>query len=279
MDREITLRDYGRVLWSGRWIILTAAVVAVLVGLVLTLVTTTEYVARSQLYLGQVTTPSGSPVSTPETNPSLAPTVLRGDGLVAAVAERLGVSPSRVRSGVHVSSPRIQGGSAGNQPTLVAVTFTDRSRDIARDGANYYVDAIYRNALDRSKATIDYYTETIRTETAELTRLQKLIERLQSELDADPGADRQAALSTQLISASSLVGTFREDLTLQQQNLRAEQDYGQPRIVTSAENPRSSKDFSNRARTLLLALAIGVIVGIVCTFVWRGSPAGRAARV
>ena len=43
MDREITLRDYGRVLWSGRWLILASTVVAALVGLLLTFVTSTEY--------------------------------------------------------------------------------------------------------------------------------------------------------------------------------------------------------------------------------------------
>jgi uncharacterized protein involved in exopolysaccharide biosynthesis len=37
VEREITLRDYGRVLWSGRWVLLVAAVVSALVGLLVSL--------------------------------------------------------------------------------------------------------------------------------------------------------------------------------------------------------------------------------------------------
>ncbi len=48
MDREITLRDYGRVLWSGRWLILAATVIAAIVGLALSFATTTTYRATAE---------------------------------------------------------------------------------------------------------------------------------------------------------------------------------------------------------------------------------------
>ena len=51
-------------LWGGRWLILAATVIAALVGLILTFVTETTYVATSEVYLGQATTISGTPVST-----------------------------------------------------------------------------------------------------------------------------------------------------------------------------------------------------------------------
>ena len=61
MDREITLRDYGRVLWSGRWLIVASTLIAALVGLILTFLTTTTYTAKAELYLGQATSVSGTP--------------------------------------------------------------------------------------------------------------------------------------------------------------------------------------------------------------------------
>ena len=92
--------------------------------------------ATSEVYLGQATTISGTPVSTPTTNPATAPTALTGDNLVTQVARELDVSPSRVRDGVEVTAPRAPGGAVGNQPTIATVTFTDESqgRRAARRG-------------------------------------------------------------------------------------------------------------------------------------------------
>ena len=56
MEKEITLGDYGRVLWSGRWVVLIAAVGALLVGLVVSLARETTYTSSSIVYMGLVTT-------------------------------------------------------------------------------------------------------------------------------------------------------------------------------------------------------------------------------
>ncbi len=68
MDREITLRDYGRVLWTGRWLILATTVVAAIAGLLLSIASTTTYTASAELFVGQATTVSGTPVATPDTS-------------------------------------------------------------------------------------------------------------------------------------------------------------------------------------------------------------------
>ncbi len=67
------------------------------------------------------------------------------------------------------------------------------------------------------------------------------------------------------------------ELADQQLNLVKERQYGQPDIVSLAQSPSSSSSLPNRARTVLLAAVIGLIVGVIVVFVWRGSPAGRAA--
>ena len=70
----------------------------------------------------------------------------------------------------------------------------------------------------------------------------------------------------------------RPNLSEQQLNLEKERQIGQPAIISLAENPTSSSSLPNRARTVILAAVIGLIVGVIVTFVWRGSPAGRAGR-
>lgn len=277
MEREITLRDYGRVLWSGRWLILAATVVAALVGLILTFLTTTTYVATAEVYLGQATTISGTPVSTPTTNPATAPTALTGDNLVDRVARELDVSPSRVRDGVEVTAPRAPGGSVGNQPTIATITFTDESRDVARRGANLYAEAILEQARESSAEIVDTYEEAVARSSAQVERLETELQSYRAQLARNPGGDAAILLQSLMSSAGQQLQVASTELAEQRLNLVKENQYGQPDVVSLAQSPSSSSSLPNRARTVLLAAVIGFIVGVIVVFVWRGSPAGRAA--
>ena len=277
MEREITLRDYGRVLWSGRWLILAATLAAALVGLILTFVTTTDYVGTSEVYLGQATSVSGTPVSTPSTNPATAPTALTGDEIVIRVARELGVSPSRVRQGVELTAPRAPGGSVGNQPTIATIRFSDESRDIARRGANLYAEEVLDKSRESSAEIVQTYEQAVARSTAQVQRLQAELAGYRRELAQNPGGEQAILLQSLLASAGQQLQVASTELADQQLNLVKERQYGQPDIVSLAQSPSSSSSLPNRARTVLLAAVIGLIVGVIVVFVWRGSPAGRAA--
>jgi uncharacterized protein involved in exopolysaccharide biosynthesis len=277
VEREITLRDYGRVLWGGRWLILAATVIAALVGLILTFVTETTYVATAEVYLGQATTISGTPVSTPTTNPATAPTALTGDNLVTQVARELDVSPGRVRDGVEVTAPRAPGGAVGNQPTIATVTFTDESRDVARRGANLYAEAILEQARESSAEIVDTYEEAVARSSAQVDRLERELAAYRRQLAQNPGGEQAILLQSLMSSAGQQLQVASTELAEQRLNLVKERQYGQPDIVSLARSPSSSSSLPNRARTVLLAAVIGFIVGVIVVFVWRGSPAGRAA--
>jgi Chain length determinant protein len=278
VDREISLRDYGRVLWSGRWLILAATVVAALVGLALTFVTSTTYTATARVFLGQATTVSGAPFSTPATNPATAGTVLTGDNLVSQVADEIGVSPSRVRRGVSLSAPRAPGGAAGNQPTVATITFVDDSRRVARDGANAYAEAINRRALQNFDAVFDTYARGEERAKADVTRLQAQIAEFQRQLQATSAGGDRALFQSLLFSATTQLSIAQTTLTTQELNRAKAEANEKPYIVSLSDSPSSSASAPNRLRTTLLAGVIGLIVGVIVTFVWRGSPAGRAGR-
>jgi uncharacterized protein involved in exopolysaccharide biosynthesis len=277
VEREITLRDYGRVLWSGRWLILAATLAAALVGLILTFATTTEYVGTSEVYLGQATSVSGTPVSTPSTNPATAPTALTGDEIVIRVARELGVAPSRVRQGVELTAPRAPGGAVGNQPTIATIRFTDDSRDIARRGANLYAEAVLDKSRESSAEIVQTYEQAVARSNAQVQRLQAELAGYRRELARNPGGEEAIMLQSLLASAGQQLQVASTDLADQRLNLVKERQYGQPDIVSLAQSPSSSSDLPNRARTVLLAAVIGFIVGVIVVFVWRGSPAGRGA--
>jgi uncharacterized protein involved in exopolysaccharide biosynthesis len=277
VDREITLRDYGRVLWGGRWLIVAATVVAALAGLVLSFLSTTTYTATSELFLGQATTVSGTPVSTPGTNPATAPTVLTGDNLVGRVAKEIDVPPQRVRDGITLTAPRAPGGSVGNQPTVATITFTDESRDVALRGANAYAEAVLAEAREGFSAIVETYEQAVRRAERDVTRLESEIAGYRRQLQ-DASGDRALMLQSLLLSAGQQLSLATTTLATERLNLVKERQIGQPDIVSLANNPTSSGSLPNRARTVVLAAVIGLIVGIIVPFVWRGSPAGRAGR-
>jgi uncharacterized protein involved in exopolysaccharide biosynthesis len=277
VDREITLRDYGRVVWSGRWLILATTVAAAVVGLLLTFVTSTTYTATAKVFLGQATTVSGAPFSTPATNPATAATVLSGDNLVTQVAREIGVSPSRVRNGVTLTAPRAPGGAQGNQPTVMTITFKDGSRKIAREGANAYARAINAAALQNFSSVFTTYATGEARAQADVTRLQAQIDGYQRDLR---GADAQTRtlLQSLLFSATTQLSIAQTTLTDQQLNRAKAEANEKPYLVSLSESPSSSSSAPNRLRTVVLAAIIGLLVGVIVTFVWRGSPAGRAGR-
>ena len=112
-------------------------------------------------------------MSTPGTNPALVPIVLTGDNLVGRVAEEV-VTQGRIRRGVELTAPRAPGGSVGNLPTVITVTFRDEDRDIARDAANAYATAIEAEAEDFAGITGAYE--------AGITTAQTTVERLSPQM-------------------------------------------------------------------------------------------------
>ncbi|MGI9539223.1 MAG: Wzz/FepE/Etk N-terminal domain-containing protein, partial [Miltoncostaeaceae bacterium] len=251
MDREITLRDYGRVLWSGRWIILASTVVAGLVALLLTFATTTTYTATSEVFLGQATTISGVPVSTPLTNPATAPQALESDAIVGDVAEAVGVAPSRVRDGATLTAPRAPGGAAGNQPTLVTITFVDDEANVAREGANAYAAEVLERALEPFDQTLSAFESRLRRARQDVVRLRAQVEQSQNQLRSAPPA-QQPILQSILFTAQEQLSVAQAEVGTQELNIAKARQIEEPEIVSLSENPTSSGSAPRRARTVLL---------------------------
>jgi uncharacterized protein involved in exopolysaccharide biosynthesis len=204
--------------------------------------------------------------------------VLTGDNLVARVAREIGVSPERVRDGVSLTAPRAPGGSVGNQPTVATITFVDEDRDVARDGANAYAEAVLAESREIFRDVVGTYQQAAARARADVERLQDELGRYRRQLEAAAGTDRELALQSLLFSANQQLSVAQTELSTQELNLAKERQIGQPDIISLARSPASSGSLPNRARTTVLAGVIGLLVGVIVTFVWRGSPAGRAGR-
>jgi len=265
------------VLWSGRWLIVATALAAAVVGLILTFAKATDYTSTARVALGQPTTISGVPVQTFATNPSTAAGVLTGDDIVAAVARTSGVSERRIRDNVSFSIPRSPGATAGNQPAVAEISFTDHDSRVAQRVVDAYADAV----LAKVSAP---YAEVLRVSVArrdaDRARQQQLLNQLQDyarQLRGVSGTDR-IALESLLFSAQSQLQTVQLDLADAELQVAKSQQIEQPQIIARSNGATSSSSVGQRGRTVALAAIIGLLLGIVVTFVWRGSPAGRAAK-
>lgn len=265
---EITLQDYGRVVWAGRRIILVCIVVAAIIGLALTFIRTTTYSASSQVYLGQATTLSGTPLTTPQTNPTIAPVVLEGDAIVEPVAESAGISPSRVRSGVSLESPRAPG-SAGNLPTLIKVTFVDRDREIAKEVANLYAEQIRTANAEPFEVGLATYQEQRARAQADIEQLSGQVDQLRTQLVSAAGTPQGPGLQTALVIASQQLAESRSDLENAELAIAKARQLEEPQIVTVAVNPSSSSGGPQRIRTVVFAALLGALVGLILVFIWR----------
>lgn len=276
MDREITLRDYGRVIWSGRVVILACLVVAAVIGLALTFAKSTSYTATSRVSMGQATTVAGVPVQTPFTNPTTAPQVLKNDAIVDRVARQVGVPAGRVRDAVTLSAPRVTG-NAGNLPTLLTITVRDRSRQVAIDTANAYAREVLRRVGADYEATQASYQRQLAESRAAVRDLTGVVTTLRRQLVSAAGSDRAVALQAALLAATDQLRGARQDAEAQQVQLSKSRQVEAPETLAVADSASSSGSAPQRVRTALLAGFIGLLIGVLATFVWRGSPAGRAA--
>ena len=272
---ELTLADYGRTVWAGRRIIAVAIVAAAIVGLALTFIRTTTYSASSQVFLGQATTIQGTPVTTPQTNPAIAPVVLEGDMIVDPVADAAGISASRVRSGVSLEVPRAPG-SAGNLPTLVKVTYRDRDREIAAEVANLYAERIrdYNAESFREEAgTYRRQLERGRGEEAELSAQER---RLRARLVSSAGGPAEAGIQTALVLVSDRLSETRTRIESAELALANLEEVGRPEIISVARDPSSSSSGPRRVRTVVFSGLLGAVVGLIVTFIWRRPRPGGA---
>jgi uncharacterized protein involved in exopolysaccharide biosynthesis len=274
VEREITLRDYGRVLWRGRWIIIATTVVAALVGLVLSFVGGTEYTATARVYLGQATSVTGIPIATPATNNVTASDVLERDEITTDVAESIGVGASRVRSGVEVSVPEARG-AAAMAPTVATVTFTDSDRDVAKEGAEAYAAALVVDASENYDEVVAVYEQRLARGQAELARLDRQIQTFERQLAANAGTDQEALYQSLLFSTIDRKSDLIEEVGEQELNIAKAQQIEQPTVVTKTATVSSNAATGSRTRTVGLAAAIGLLIGIVIAFVWRGAPSSR----
>ena len=274
MEREITLRDYGRVLWQGRWLILATTLLAGLIGLLLSFGKQTTYTSTASDFMGQATSQSGVPVVTLRTNPATAAQGLKSDDLIQKVAGATGISADRVRDDVTLSAARTAGNGNVNQPTIVSVSVTDRERPVARRVTEAYAAEVFRVANDSYAPQIETYMARIKNLVVRENNLISEAKSYRAQLARATG-ERGTFLLSNLNNIAGEMALVRNDIDQQQLDLQKSKQIEAPALVSGASTAKSSGGAKSRLSSAIFAAIIGAILGIIATLVWKGGPADR----
>jgi capsular polysaccharide biosynthesis protein len=270
VDREITIRDYLKVAWSGRWLIIATTVLGIIVGVVVSVAHQAAYSATARVGLGQPTSVQGVPLQSPFTSSQTVASAIDVTGLANQTAQALGLPQSAVRGHVHVSTP------IGVSPTIVAPPVVIIAASNAHANTAISIANAFANQLVQSTGTQVIQVERTLTDQAaqalaQQHQLTARIAALQSGGSSNPGDAVALATDTQLLSTAQ-TNAANAQLALAQ--VRATEA---PQLLAQAYSATSSNTAPKRLQSIALAGLIGFLLGLIATFIWRGSPAARAA--
>jgi capsular polysaccharide biosynthesis protein len=270
VDREITIRDYLKVAWSGRWLILATTVIGIIIGVVVSIAHNAAYSATARVGLGQPTSVQGVPLQSPFTSSQTVASAIDVTGLADQTALVLGIPQSEVRGHVHVSTP------IGVSPTIVAPPVVIIAASNAHANTAISIANGFANQLVQSTGTQVVQVERTLTSQAAQALVQQhqlsaRIAALQSGGSSNPGDAVALATDTQLL------GTAQTNAANAQLALAQVRATEAPQLLAQAYSATSSNTAPKRLQSIVLAGLIGFLLGLIATFIWRGSPAARAA--
>jgi capsular polysaccharide biosynthesis protein len=210
------------------------------------------------------------PLQSPFTSSQTVASAIDVTGLADQTAQTLGLPQSAVRGHVHVSTP------IGVSPTIVAPPVVIIAASNAHANTAISIANAFASQLVQSTGAQVVQVERTLTNQATQALVQQhqltaRIAALQSGGSSNPGDAVALATDTQLLSTAQ-TNAANAQLALAQ--VRATEA---PQLLAQAYSATSSNTAPKRLQSIALAGLIGFLLGLIATFIWRGSPAARAA--
>jgi hypothetical protein len=281
---EISVEMYARRVYR-RWYVVVLAIVAA-VGLVLLrgLGEGSQSEANATVYLGQPLVNNTPVTNAPAANTSAAVSYLTSPKALHDAARAAGLQPNALQG--HVSAQPVGAATprnpAGPYVDIAVVGPWSRSQALRA------VDSLGRGLMERA-GTFQSGKETvldrrIRTQRAQLAQLQAQVTRAQRELAVISASDasplQKTALSSNWVNLLASTTTQISNVSLQLSDDLVEREAAEaieaPSYLASPEASRM--DASTRRGALVVAAAIGAIVGIALALAWdavRSRPAAQ----
>jgi hypothetical protein len=256
-EQEVDFARYVRLL-AVRWWLLAAGVVAgAVIGYLISLSGTQVYSATATIYLGQPYSPQGgSPVITPQTNPSAVGTAVQSQAVQNTVANQChtkagafakGISTQAIASGVATKS-----GAAVTNP-LVKISVQSKKGKIAACAANGLAREAVKKLAVYSTAKIKNLEEHIAFDNQDIKTIDQAI--------ANPGiSDTNKLILQTTLRSDQLDKTTNSQLLLLAKNVES------PYVYTPAASHKVTA--RSRRNTVVIAALIGLILGALAALFW-----------
>ena len=279
-EREIDFGNLGRSILRRWWLLAAAVAIGAIAGYLASLGGGDVYIARTTLYLGQPTTPSGNAqVQSRATNPAIVNEIVRSEATVREVAREVGVDPGRLRNGI-TSRPLAaapQTTARQGQNPLVQVSVRGPWREETAQAANLLAEAVVTGASGYVNEKVAALEERLESQERELRAIDTRIDQLQRSAAQNGLTETQRLSVLVLISLAEqrrgiLIGdrTGTEQLlTLAEEVERASQVTEAVAARVPAQSPRSA---------IIVGALIGLLAGLALALAWDPLFGRRARR-
>ena len=266
-EQEVDLGRYASAVAARWWVPLLGLLAGVVAGYLLSLGGGDVYRAEALLYLGQPFSPNGgAPVQSLATNPRTVGEIIRSESALKEAASRSGLRVAKLRGRVATATISGTVPRAGQSPLVEISVQSDQPRRTAA-AAN----ALAAIVIGRVAGYVDVKIDTYGRQLATVNDAIESIGRRLATLDR---AIRQQGLSPldELVLISQIdnaeqrrVGLINQQ-TQTQQLLALAENVERPRVVERAV--AVSTTARSRRNSILVAGAIGLLLGLVAALAW-----------
>jgi len=256
-EQEVDFARYVRLL-AVRWWLLAAGIVAgAVIGYLISLSGTQVYSATATVYLGQPYSPTGgSPVITPQTNPSAVGAAIQSQAVQNTVANECHTKASAFAHGISTqaiaSGTATKSGAAVTNP-LVKVSVQTKKGKIAACAANKLAAEAVKKLSVYSTAKIKNLEEHIAFDNQDIKTIDQAI--------ANPGiSDTNKLILQTTLRSDQLDKTTNSQLLLLAKNVES------PYVYTPAAAHKVTA--RSRRNTVVIAAVIGLILGALAALFW-----------
>ena len=243
LEREMSLRDYWRVIVRRRWLVIAATAITVVAAVSVSLLQTPIYSSSAEILVqprtagGLFQNQTGASGTTNARAVQTEIQVLEGEVVRQRVQDRLGLDER---------PPEISASSVGDTDVIrlsARHTDPDAAQAIANAYAVSYIEVRREQSVDELLAAS--------------AEVQAKIDELQTQIDTLGDDDASGAV------LRSQQATFRQ--TLDQLQVDAALRTGGASIIRSAESPAAPVE-PTPSRTAALALVVGLLIGLGAAF-------------
>jgi uncharacterized protein involved in exopolysaccharide biosynthesis len=271
VEQEVDLGRYANAVAARWWLPLLGVVAGIVVGYLISLGGTQIYRAETLLYLGQPFSPNGNaPVQSLATNPRTVGEIVRSEGALKAAAAEAGLSVSKLRGRVSTQTLSAAGTAARAGATpLVEISVQGESRGKVARAAN----ALAAKVVDDVSGYVDVKVATFERQLGAYEdalasigrRLNQLNETIQ-QANLDPL--EELVLVSQIDNAEQRRGQLLDLQAQSQQQLALARNVEASRIVEPAVATKTTAQ--SRRNSILVAGAIGLLLGLIAALAWDG---------